>query len=297
MIKRILYLLFVVIVVACTPQKTPIEPVLIVEGWIENEGHPTVMLHYSIVMGEKYDSISELMMDKLVSLGKVTISDGYESVVLTGGLDTNYMPPYKYTSTHIIGQVGETYTIEVEYEDKIVTAQTTIPEPAFLDSIKVQQSENNDSVIHLFGYLTDSDVEKENYYVLFYRYRGDKQYMNCFLGLFSDEDVDDRGVICMPIYRNVALSTIGLEDIEGFNPSRFFKPWDKIDIKLTTVDSLGYRFWSEFSAMSTTSRIAFMPVYTNVYSNIEGGKGYWIGYGEKVYPLTLKRDTVIRYTK
>ena len=38
-----------------------------------------------------------------------------------------------------------------------------------------------------------------------------------------------------------------------------------------------------------------MPVYTNIHSNIEGGKGYWIGYGAKVYPLTLRRDTVIQY--
>lgn len=294
MLKKLLYIILFVFFCSCTPTKEPIEPVIIVEGWIENNEHPIVMLHYPKVMGEKYDSVPELIMDKLISLGKITVSDGYESVILTGGLDTTYIPPYKYTSTHIMGEVGQSYFIEVEYEDKVVTAKTTIPEPTFFDSIKVQQSEHNDSVIHLFGYITDTDLEHQNYYVLFYRYRGEKQYMNCFLGVFSDDDVDERGVISMPIYRNVAISTIGLEEKQE-KQSRFFKPWDKIDIKLTTVDSIGYRFWSDFSTMTTSSSIAFMPIYSNIYSNIEGGKGYWIGYGAKVYPLTLRRDTVIQY--
>ena len=188
----------------------------------------------------------------------------------------------------------ETYTIDVEYDNKTVTAQTTIPAPVFFDSIKVQQSPYVDSIIHLTGYVTDTDPSRENYYVLFYRYRGDKQYQNCFLGLFSDQNADENHSISMPIYRNVSTSTLKLSDSDN-KKGRYFKPWDKIDIKLATVDSIGYKFWSEFSALTMTSSIAFMPIYTNVYTNVEGGKGYWIGYGAKVYPLTLRRDTTIRY--
>ena len=294
MFKNFVYYIIVLLFLySCTSHREPIEPSIILEGWIENDGHPMVMLHNSVVLGEQYDSITDLFMEKVITLGKVVVSDGDESVILTGSLDTMYMLPYKYTSTHIRGEVGNRYTIELEYEDKIVTATTTIPELALFDSLKIHRTQHNDTLLNLFGYVTDKDVNKEEYYVLFYRYRGERQYINCFLGVFSDADADDRGVITMPIYRNVSVSL--RDSISDKKQTRFFKPWDKIDLKLTTVDSVGYRFWSEYSALSNTSSIAFMPVYTNIYTNIEGGKGYWIGYGAKVYPLTLRRDTTIRY--
>lgn len=292
MSKKLLYFLLIILL-GCTPEQEPIEPSIVLEGWIENDEHPIALLHYSMVMGEEFDSVSQLIMDKIISLGKVTVSNNYESVILTGGFDTDYLPFYKYTSAHIIGVEGETYTIEVEYDNKLLTAKTTIPEPVYFDSIKVKKSQDNDSAIHLTGYLTDTDPDKENYYVLFYRYRGEEQYKNCFLGVFSDQNANENNSISMPIYRNISLSTIKLGDEKK---GRYFKPWDQLEIKLATVDSIGYRFWSEFSSLTTTSSIAFMPIYTNVYSNIEGGKGYWIGYGSSVYPLTLQRDTVIHYT-
>lgn len=295
MFKHTLYILFsIFFLVGCAPDRDVIEPTIILEGWIENGEHPVALLHYSMVMGEEYDSVSQLVMDKLITLGKVTVSSSNESAILIGGFDTAYIPPYKYTSSRLVGVEGETYTIDVEYDNKTVTAQTTIPAPVFFDSIKVQQSPYVDSIIHLTGYVTDTDPSRENYYVLFYRYRGDKQYQNCFLGLFSDQNADENHSISMPIYRNVSTSTLKLSDSDN-KKGRYFKPWDKIDIKLATVDSIGYKFWSEFSALTMTSSIAFMPIYTNVYSNVEGGKGYWIGYGAKVYPLTLRRDTTIRY--
>ena len=292
MSKNFLYLLLIILLGCAVPEPEPIEPSIVLEGWIENDEHPIALLHYSMVMGEEFDSLSQLLMDKIISLGKVSVFNNYESVILTGGIDTNYLPSYKYTSAHIMGIEGETYTIEVEYDNKILTARTTIPEPAYFDSIKVQKLHDNDSAIHLLGYLTDTDPDNENYYVLFYRYQGEEQYKNCFLGVFSDQNADENNSISVPIYRNISLSTIKLGDNKK---GGYFQPWDQLEIKLTTVDSIGYRFWSEFSALSTTSSIAFMPVYTNVYSNIEGGKGYWIGYGASVYPLTLQRDTVIHY--
>lgn len=291
MSKKILYFLFCILF-GCAPKQEPIEPSIVLEGWIENDDHPVALLHYSMVMGEEFDSISQLIMDKIISLGKVTVSNNHESVILTGGFDTDYLPFYKYTSAHIIGVEGETYTIEVEYDNKLLTAKTTIPEPAYFDSIKVKKSQDNDSAIHLTGYLTDTDPDKENYYVLFYRYRGEEQYKNCFLGIFSDQNANENNSISMPIYRNISLSTIKLGDEKK---GRYFKPWDQLEIKLATVDSIGYRFWSEFSSLTTTSSIAFMPIYTNVYSSIEGGKGYWIGYGASHYTLTLQQDTLLRY--
>ena len=132
----------------------------------------------------------------------------------------------------------------------------------------------------------------DNYYVLFYRYRGDKQYVNCFLGVVSDKEADQEGFIKIPIYNNISVNNLK-ENVQ--QPSRFFALNDTLDIKLSAVDKISYEIWMDISSLSTTSSIAFMPVYKNIKTNIVGGKGYWCGYASSVYRLVLNKDTTYGY--
>ena len=79
---------------------------LVVEGWIEDGGYPVVLL------GETHaiDAGMQNIENYIVRWGKVTISDGTDSVVLTGGYDNDFFPPYKYTTFKMTGQAGKTYT-------------------------------------------------------------------------------------------------------------------------------------------------------------------------------------------
>ena len=86
---------------------------MVVEGWIDAGKHPIVMLHtsYSLSLSEPDSTtLLDVLEQYMVLFGKVVIFDGEDSVILTGRVDTNYLPPYIYTTTKIIGEVGKTYS-------------------------------------------------------------------------------------------------------------------------------------------------------------------------------------------
>ena len=79
--------------VSCA-KEVPREPEMVLEGWIDEGGHPVVMLHNSMNFTEDFDTVEELVEEKLIYFGKVTVSDGETSVILAGRADTAYLPPY-----------------------------------------------------------------------------------------------------------------------------------------------------------------------------------------------------------
>ena len=116
---------------ACNSQPIEQPESLIVEAWIDANGFPYVLIHKSYVLASAPDTITTLeniVENQLIPFGKVTISDGETQAILTGRLDTMYLPPYTYTTIDIEGQVGRTYTITVTYNDLYATATTTIPQ-------------------------------------------------------------------------------------------------------------------------------------------------------------------------
>lgn len=282
------YLLIIGLLVSCTKPDI-VQPEIVLEGWIEDNGHPFVMIHNSYTASERYNSVHEVIENKTIFWGKVTISKDDYSDVMTGHLDTMYLPPYYYSSVEIKGKSGNSYQVKAEYDGQFVTATTTIPSRVEFDSISIEVID--EERVKLMGYLQDVD-SADNYYVLFYRYRGDKQYVNCFLGVVSDKEADQEGFIKIPIYNNISVNNLK-ENVQ--QPSRFFALNDTLDIKLSAVDKISYEIWMDISSLSTTSSIAFMPVYKNIKTNIVGGKGYWCGYASSVYRLVLNKDTTYGY--
>jgi hypothetical protein len=247
------------------------------------------MIHNSYTASERYNSVQEVIENKTIFFGKVTISKDDYSDVMTGHLDTMYLPPYYYSSVEIKGKSGNSYQVKAEYDGQFVTATTTIPSRVEFDSISIEVMD--EERVKLMGYLQDVD-NADNYYVLFYRYRGDKQYVNCFLGVVSDKEADKEGFIKIPIYNNISVNNLKENEQQ---PSRFFDLNDTLDIKLSAVDKISYEIWMDISSLSTTSSIAFMPIYKNIKTNIVGGKGYWCGYASSVYSLILDKDTTYIY--
>lgn len=282
------YLLIIGLFVSCTKPDI-VQPEIVLEGWIEDNRHPFVMIHNSYTASERYNSVQEVIENKTIFWGKVTISKDDYSDVMTGHLDTMYLPPYYYSSVEIKGKSGNSYQVKAEYDGQFVTATTTIPSRVEFDSISIEVID--EERVKLMGYLQDVD-SADNYYVLFYRYRGDKQYVNCFLGVVSDKEADQEGFIKIPIYNNISVNNLK-ENVQ--QPSRFFALNDTLDIKLSAVDKTSYEIWMDISSLSTTSSIAFMPVYKNIKTNIVGGKGYWCGYASSVYRLVLNKDTTYGY--
>jgi len=85
--NRILLLLAVLLPFSCEKSIPPGEPRLVVEGWIENGGHPTVLLSESFPVELNKAITAEDMVRNLVKWAKVTVSDGDQTVTLTGVMD------------------------------------------------------------------------------------------------------------------------------------------------------------------------------------------------------------------
>lgn len=286
-----LFIFTAAVAVSCTPQAVPNEPEIVLEGWIDEGGHPMVMLHKSINFTEDFNTMEDLIEEKIIYLGKVTVSDGETSVVLTGRVDTAYLPPYSYSSVRIMGESGRAYRVEAEFEGKKVSAVTTIPPKALFDSISVESMPDKPGFFRLTGYLTDMK-EQSDYFVVFYRYKGEKQYRNGLHGVASDIAADTSGVLRIPIYKNMAGTS--LVDKDSLS-TRFFRLGDTLEIKLAAIDGVSYRFWESFASLTITSTIPFLPVSENIYTNVSGGRGYWCGYGSSTYTIVPECDTVLRW--
>ena len=286
-----LFIFTAAVAVSCTPQAVPNEPEIVLEGWIDEGGHPIVMLHKSINFTEDFNTMEDLIEEKIIYLGKVTVSDGETSVVLTGRVDTAYLPPYSYSSVRIMGESGRAYRVEAEFEGMKVSGVTTIPPKALFDSISVESMPDKPGFFRLTGYLTDMK-EQSDYFVVFYRYKGEKQYRNGLHGVASDIAADTSGVLRIPIYKNMAGTS--LVDKDSLS-TRFFPLGDTLEIKLAAIDGVSYRFWESFASLTITSTIPFLPVSENIYTNVSGGRGYWCGYGSSTYTIVPECDTVLRW--
>ena len=254
--KYFIYIFLLLCFVACSEPEF-IHPELVLEGWIEDNGHPFVLIHNSYTASEDVDSVHNIIENKTIFWGKVTVSGDEVSDVMTGKLDTTYLPPYHYSSVDIKGESGKTYEVVAEYGGQKVYAITTIPDRVGFDSISVELLNDKKGNVRLKGFLIDND-ERDNYYVLFYRYRGEKQYINCFLGVVSDIEADENGLIQIPIYNNFSIHK--LKNRGDKNNSRYFNEQDTVDLKLSAVDKTSYDIWKDISALSSSSSFPFLPI-------------------------------------
>ena len=66
------------------------QDVIIVEGWIDEGGFPVVIVTRSLPVRFRDDAVQlEDLSDYVVKLARVTVSDGVNSVILTGHRDTS----------------------------------------------------------------------------------------------------------------------------------------------------------------------------------------------------------------
>lgn len=254
-------------------------PQIVVEGWIEDGYNPIVMLTTTVPIGESVTDLKEL--EKFViNWGKVTISDGEKSVVLSGRRNNDYFPPYIYTTSSMTGQPGKTYTITVEYSGRTVTAQTTIPEDVPLEYIRVAASEENPDNFQLVGGLKDNRNSKD-YYKFFVKVSGkDSTYVSSFLGLTDDAVLQDKTEIAeLPINNGSRRSDQRM--------TTYFSAEDRVIVKFCTLDQTSWQYWNDFEEIQSLSRNPFFPVSTSIRSNVKGGLGYWAGYGSRYYVVSI----------
>ena len=278
-----LFCLFIVIAVSmasCDRQDSQVFlPQLVIEGYIDDQDFPVVMLTTSVAIQSEYSEPFDSLASHLLRWARVAINDGENEYVLTGKFDNSYLPPYIYTTTHFRGQVGKTYTLTVDYKDYHATAVTTIPPRPEVDSIWVKPV-IGDSLCSII--VTFSDPSNEvNYYKAFVR-RGmtGLQWLPSYLGTVSDDVLNITSNEL--IVNRAGLVTDTLDYIPYFSYN------DTVSVKFSQIDQASYIFWHDFDDHTNFSRNPFLLVTANLHGNIVGGFGCWYGCGSVTKSFILK---------
>ena len=254
---------------------------LVVEGWIEDNGFPVVILTKNINISNKYQSLDSLS-SCIVRWAKVTVSDGEKSVVLTGRYMKGYTPPYIYTTSHFRGEAGKTYQLTVEYGDFHATATTTIPKTQKIDELTVERCAQSDTLYQISLRYNDDEAE-QNYYQIFTRVGGRdvRQYLAAYLGTIDNRVVKPKTKI--PVYRGRDINTLDYTPYYTIN--------DTVAVKFAHIDSTSYNFWYDYTRNLTTAGNMFFATAASLRSNIIGGTGYWCGMGSDIKYVAI-RDCV-----
>jgi hypothetical protein len=273
---------FVILIVACNPEKEfelpYLEKQIVVDGWIELNNVPMVLLTYNTPYFSNLDSAS--LRQLVASRAKVTVSDGNVSEILTLYKDTNYFPPYIYKgSGKIFGRVNKTYHLLVEDEIDTVTAITTIPTAVSLDSVWFRLNSENDTLGQIIGAFNDN-INEKNYYRTLVKESKTKKYIPTMISVFDDIYFNGQS-FSFSLRRGFESNLKPLENI-------YFEKGKEYWLKVETLNKESYDFWSSVQSSFYASGNPFVGEHETIISNINGGLGVWAGYGISVYKIVAK---------
>lgn len=184
----------------------------------------------------------------------------------------------------VIGEVGETYQLEVTVGDRQLSAVTYIPEPVPLNELWYQTWANTDSLGLIWASLTDPDTLGNAYRWFAKRINrrpGDPQnrpkdfnYITPLGSAFDDNFVN--GTTFEFAYgRGRAQNSSAEED--NNEEAGFFKEGDTVAVKWCAIPlEAAEALRSLEQQVGTTGNPFASPA--NLNSMIDGGLGLWIGY-------------------
>ena len=277
-------LLMVLSCMSCEPEPVldavVYEPKLVIDGWIEQDDFPKVILTSSASYYNDIDSATIRSM--VASTAKVTVSDGTIEEVLTLKKNDDYFPPYIYSGTALKGEVGKTYFLTVELKGARYTASTTIPPPAALNALWFETTPGKDSLGYIYGRFVD-DPLAENYYRLFTMREGvDKRYIPVYLSAVGDQFFNGKD-FTFSLLRGPETFTDVADDL-------YFRKGDTVRVKFCTMDKAHFDFWRTLERELYVLGNPFSSSGNEIISNIDGTKclGVWGGYGVMYYRLVAK---------
>lgn len=266
--RHVIHIIAVIIcsltVCSCTDEPPAAEPRLVVEGWIDSDGYPVVILTSTAIPSQDGGDL----MDNMIRWGKVSISDGTETVILTGGPDNQYFPPYTYRTYRMQGRVGKTYTIEAEYADMKCHASSTLLPPPAIDSITLHPIEDNPPFYAATLYMTSTG---EGCYRIFTRVlNSETRHYPALMGTFRTGAAGER--VSIPVFRGKHAT-----DTVKFAPQ--FLPGEVVDVMVCHIDPAAYDFWTDYDNTVTFGGGMFSGTPDGLRSNITGGYGLWSARG------------------
>ena len=268
--------LLALLATSCISEPTAQETMAVIDGWMDSDGYPVVVFTASMQPGEGEQSVA----DKLIRWGKITVSDGDSTVILTGGPDRNYFPPYKYFTYKLKGKPGKTYTLDAEFDDLHATAVCTMPFPTPIDSISLKPIEGEDSLRAATLHFT-APQDTPAYYYLTIRERGKgSRAWPAMMGTASATRPGES--VSIPVFH-------AKNQLDSLNYIPQLKLGQELEINLCRVTEEVYNFWTSYDNAVMFGGSQFL-VNTNgdLGGNIRGGLGVWSVQGTSRVYLTVE---------
>ncbi len=252
----------------------PSAPMAVIEGWLNSDGYPVVIFTESIVPEQ-----SGSIRDKLITWGKVTISDGEREVVLTGGANSMMFPPYRYYTYEMKGVPGRTYTITAEYRDLKARATCRMPSSTPIDSIVLKPIADNDTLRTGVLYYTAPDDCPAYYYLTISDGHSRSRPYATLMGTSMATNPGERMSIpvFMPKLRIDSLTYVPQLEVGT-----------EFTVHLNRVTEEVYEFWKAYDNMLTFGNNQFISSSISLPTNIEGGLGVWSAQGSSSWRLKVE---------
>lgn len=262
--KKFLPIILTLILAGCGGEDMRILPALAIEGWIDSDGYPVVMLTQTLSPSADPIDVAEAV----VRWGRVTISDGTRTEVMTGGMDSAIFPPYSYNCFKMKGEVGKEYTVCATYDGMQLTARSVLLPPARIDTVVFSPSADSlCSAVLTFSPPADADTCR---FVVYTRVRGkeSRHYMS-LLGAVTTQGADP---VSIPVFRGKHKNSL-----EAYQPD--FSRGDTLDLLLARVDEDAYRFWDAYQDEVYFGGNIFLSSGASLPGNARGGYGIFSARG------------------
>ena len=273
--RRFIYI-FLVVLLSCTRQSIPLSEKLVVEAWIEQGKAPVVFLTTSMIVSETFQGMSDLQ-SHVVRWGRVSISNGEDEVVLTGVYSKDQYPPYYYTTGRMIGEAGKSYSLKVDYGGVHAEAETTIPPPANLDSLRVVPYNEGKELYMIKAYF-NNDPSVENYYGFFTKI---EKVDSTFTP--SEMSVVDGAQSA----QNMSVSLRPGTSISREKHELAFRKGEDVLVSFRTMTRDMYLFWRDMDQQRVMANTSILATDRNLLGNMKGALGYFAGYGSSYYGVHI----------
>ncbi|WP_316841229.1 DUF4249 domain-containing protein [Pedobacter gandavensis] len=263
---------------ACKKEKNPglYKPKFVVEGWIEAGDFPYVTLTHNLPFFATMDSAQ--LAEIVIRYAKVTVSDGFETEVLTAMVDKRYFPYFVYRGTSLRGKVGGKYSLKIEYAGNTLTSETEIPNPVSLDSIWFAEKPKNTRQLNVR--IVDAPNEK-NYYRLSTKLESEANFTPTLLANQDDSFFNGKTLV-LQVNRGMVNNLTTKHD-------PYFNAGDDVIVKLSSIPASGYEFWSSLQDEILNGSNPLISSAKALKTNIKGpGLGVWCGYHSTYYRVLAK---------
>jgi len=261
-------------------------PKLVVDGQIETNGYPVVILTKSIGYFSKVDLST--LENSFVHGAIVKVSDGATEITLkeysldTGVNGTNRFYLYSIDTSDAAsfsfkGVPEHYYSLTVTFEGKTYTSTTKIPNVRPIDSLWFRKPSGEPKVetaMLMFVKFTDPDTPGN--YLRYFTKTNSQLFLAPINSVFDDQIVNGTTIDSLSLAAGYNRTKEPNLDSLGF----FFKG-DTVTLRWCAIDKSVYNFFQTFEYATGTVGNPFAAP-TNVQTNIKGGAlGIWAGYGSR----------------